>query len=146
MNKFIGNTLGAVVSPKWTSFGLLVLRVFAGAMMLTHGIQKAMNYSEMAANFADPIGLGVKFSFTLMMLAEFAGSILVILGLLTRLSALTLVFGMAVAAFIVHTPFSVSGSELPLLYLIIFTTLMISGGGRFSADHYIYKYISASRK
>lgn len=119
--------------------GLLFLRLLFGGLMLTHGVEKILNFSEMSAQFMDPIGLGRNTSFMLMTMAEFGASFFIILGFLTRLSALPLIFGMAVAAFIAHAPFSIGGSELPLLYLGAFITIAIMGGGRYSLDHLIYK-------
>lgn len=145
MNKTIATILGVVVSPRGLSLGILILRLAAGALMLTHGVSKLWNYGEMSANFPDMIGIGAKLSFTLIMLTEFVGSILLILGLFTRLSALALGIGMAVAAFIAHSPFTLSGSELPLLYMFIAVTLLVSGGGRYSADYYIGRYIAVLR-
>lgn len=147
MNKTITKIAGVLTSPKGTGLGLLPLRLGAGAMMLTHGLAKLTGYTAMATAFPDHIGIGAQLSFTLIMLAEFIGAILLMLGLFTRLAALSLSIGMAVAAFIAHAPFSVSDSELPLLYLVVFIVLLVSGGGRYSVDHYIYKSTSkTSRK
>ena len=88
---------------------LLLLRLFFGIMIFTHGLQKAGNFSELAASFPDPIGLGPKVSLFLITATETVGGLFIALGLLTRLSALALMFGMAVAAFVVHEPFTVSG-------------------------------------
>ncbi len=146
MNRTIRNILGAATGPKGIDMGILLLRVLAGAMMISHGLAKVANYAEISAAFGDPIGIGGKLSFILIMLAETVGSALVILGLFTRLGAFSLLFGMGVAAFIVHAPFSLAGSELPLLYFVVFAALTISGGGRYSADYYIWKYASAASK
>jgi putative oxidoreductase len=100
----------------YSDISVLLLRLAAGGMMITHGLQKMMNYSAMADSFPNPIGIGSNFSFLLIMLTESVGSLFVILGLFTRLAATALVFGMGVAAFIAHAPFTLAGSELPLLY------------------------------
>lgn len=145
MNKTVGNILGTIVSPKGKDLGLLILRLSAGGMMLLHGIQKITNYTAFSQNFGNPIGIGSGLSFALITSAEFAGAILLILGLFTRLSALALTIGMAVAAFIVPAAFSISGSELPLLYFAVFIAFTIAGSGRYSIDNYIAKFIAASR-
>lgn len=132
--------------PQGKELGILVIRALAGGLMLTHGIQKAVNYSALAATFPDPIGIGSQASFILIMLTEIMASAMLILGLFTRPAALALMVGMSVAAFAAHTPFTLSASELALLYLVICTGLFLSGAGRFSADHYIERYMKASRK
>lgn len=138
MNRTIGSILNLVTAPRGMDLGVLLLRIAAGIMMLTHGLAKASNYGELSATFADPIGIGAKLSFTLIMLVEIVCPLLVIFGLFARPASLLLAFGMGVAAFVVHTPFTMSGSELPLLYLVVFIALTITGAGRYSADHYIY--------
>ena len=109
--------------------------------MLTHGLAKIQNFSALSETFADPIGLGAKFSLILIIFAEFGCSILLMLGLFTRLAAIPLAIGMAVAAFVAHAPFSFSASELPLLYLVVFASFFFLGAGRYSIDYLIAKKI-----
>lgn len=124
-----------IFSNTGTDYGILILRLFFGIMIFTHGLQKAAGFPEAAETFPDPIGLGSRLSYLLITATEIGGGLFVAAGLLTRLTALVLVFGMAVAAFIVHKPFTVSGSELALVYMMAFVVLAVTGGGRFSADN-----------
>ena len=139
---FFKSILTGLFSEKGRGFGLFLLRVAAGAFMLTHGLAKIQNFSEFSQAFADPIGLGAKTSLILIIFAEFGCSILLILGLFTRLAAIPLIIGMIVAAFVAHAPFAFGQSELPLLYLVVFVSLLFTGAGRFSADHMIGKWLS----
>lgn len=134
------------------SIGLLVLRLGVGGYMVTHGIGKLqMMLAGGFDRFGDPIGLGSGPSLVLMVLAEFLCALLVMLGLATRLAAVPVVFGMAVAAFVVHgnDPWTMgeaarlfqSGAskswasrEPALLFLIPFLALIFTGPGRFSLD------------
>ena len=134
---FFKNILSWLFSEKGHDTGLLILRVAAGVFMMTHGLAKIQHFSELSQTFADPIGLGPKFSLALIVFAEFGCSLMLILGLLTRLAAIPLIIGMIVAAFIAHSPFTFGGSELPLLYLVIYTSFFFMGAGRFSVDHLI---------
>ncbi len=133
-NQMKNNFLNSLLFKSCADTGLLLIRIAFGGMLLTHGLAKLASYSTMSAMFPDPIGLGAKLSFTLIMLAETLGSILVIVGLLTRPAALAVAFGMGVAAFVAHAPVSFAGSEMPLLYMAAFTAIMISGAGRYSLD------------
>lgn len=126
-----------------SGIALLLLRLAAGGMMLTHGWAKLSNYTELSETFMDPVGWGPGPSLMLIIFAEFFCSIAIILGLLTRLAAIPLVIGMFVAAFVAHQPFSISGSELPLLYLVVFMALLIAGPGRYSVDAIIYRRLDA---
>lgn len=116
--------------------GLLLLRVGAGGVMLVaHGWPKLLHYFDPEFDFSrfpDPIGLGGAMSHHLATGAEFLCSITLILGVLTRLSAVPLAFTMAIAFFVVHAqdPFQVK--ELGFVYLIMFVALIFTGGGRFA--------------
>lgn len=117
---------------------LLFFRVIAASLMLTHGfpkLQKLLSGEEI--QFADPYGLGVTTSFVLVIFAEFFCSILVILGLATRLAAIPLMITMSTAVIFAHAndPFGVK--EKPLLFLLIFAFLLVVGSGRYSIDRVI---------
>lgn len=124
------------------SLGLLILRLGTGGLMVFgHGWGKLSNFSEGAANFGDPIGLGPTVSFALVVFAEFFCGIALAFGLLTRLALVPLVVAMAVAAFVHHAqdPLFVATSGMPakefaLLYLIPFLALFFTGPGRYSVD------------
>lgn len=132
-------------SPGWSipgwfgDTGLLILRVGSGVFMLTHGLAKIQQFNALSQAFGDPIGLGSELSLTLIVFAEFFCSILLILGLLTRLAAIPLIIGMIVAAFAAHVPFSFDASEKALLYLLIFVAFLFTGGGQFSVDRLIWR-------
>ena len=75
--------------------------------------------------------------------AEFFGGLLLILGLLTRPTALVLAVTMVVAIFSVHINnglfMSNNGYEFGLALLAGAVSLLISGGGRASVDSLIVK-------
>lgn len=131
--------LKTILAPGGYGAGLLLLRVAAGGMMATHGWAKLTGFNELSQTFMDPVGLGPELSLALIIFAEFFCSLAVIAGLLTRLAAIPLIIGMTVAAFVAHAPVTLSGSELPLLYLVIFIVILIAGAGRYSADAAIHK-------
>ena len=117
------------------SAGLLLLRVGTGSLLLLgHGWSKLMHFSEWAATFPSPIGLGPVASFTLVVFAEVLCSLFVILGLATRLAAIPVIIFLTVAFFIQHAADPFAKKELALAYLVPFVTLLFAGGGRFSLD------------
>ena len=83
----------------------------------------------------DPYGLGVTTSFVLVVFAEFVCSVLVILGLATRLATIPIIITMATAVIIAHAndPFGVK--EKPLLFLVCFVFILIIGAGKYSVDN-----------
>ena len=114
--------------------GLLLLRAAAGGLMLTHGWPKLMSYSEGLSKFPDPIGLGSEVSLTLVVFAEVVCSILVLVGLYTRLALIPAIINMLVAVFVVHGDDPIGKKELGLLYLISYVVLFLTGPGSYSAD------------
>ncbi|HEY1790048.1 MAG TPA: DoxX family protein [Verrucomicrobiae bacterium] len=130
-----GNDSGLV------SFSLLVLRIWLGlTMFLVHGMDKLHHFNDIAANFPDPLGIGAKPGFVLVVLAETLGAILLVLGLVARLGALMLAIDMGVAFFMVHK-MAFGGShpgELAFIYLAGYVTLLLAGPGRFSVDKALF--------
>lgn len=84
--------------------------------------------------FGDPLGVGAEVSLVLAVFAEAICSILIILGLGTRLATVPLIITMATAAFIVHASDPFGRQELPILYILAFVTLLITGPGKYSID------------
>ncbi|MBP6634977.1 MAG: DoxX family protein [Paludibacter sp.] len=117
------------------SVGLVLLRLAAGGFMLTHGWQKLSNFETFSAMFPDPVGLGPGLSLGLIVFAEFFCSILLLVGLFTRLAAIPLIIGMAVAAFVVHGADPFAAKELSLIYLFTYVALVFTGPGKFSIDY-----------
>lgn len=115
--------------------GLLIGRLLAGGMMLTHGIPKISRFfTDGPIKFADPFGLGPEISLSLAVFAEVICASLIAIGYKTKIAALPLMITMLVAAFYAHWDDPFSKKELPLLYFGIFLVLFVTGGGKFSID------------
>ncbi|MGB7841956.1 MAG: DoxX family protein [Salinimicrobium sp.] len=119
---------------------LLVLRVGISLLMLTHGIPKLFTlFGGGDIQFFDPYGLGGEASLTLAVIAEFLCSVLLILGLGTRLAVIPLMLTMLTATFVIHIDDNFARQELPLLYLLVYTVLLITGAGKYALDFYWIK-------
>lgn len=116
------------------------LRVIIGLFMaFGHGLGK-LPPGEGLVGGVTAMGFPVPIFFAWMAaLAEFAGGILVALGLLTRINSFFAVFTMFVAAFMAHGADPFKTKELSLLYLCAFLVFMIRGSGRFSLDYLLFK-------
>ncbi|WP_256012872.1 DoxX family protein [Desertivirga xinjiangensis] len=114
--------------------GLLIIRLFTGGLMLTHGFPKLQKLVAGNLQFGDPLGVGQEISLVLAVFAEFVCSILVILGLFTRVAVIPLIITMAVAFFIVHSADPLQVKELSLVYLAVFAGLFFTGSGKYSID------------
>ena len=119
--------------------GLLIFRVSIGAFMLFgHGLGKLNKLlSGDEIRFLDPIGLGSELSFILVVLAEFLAAGLVILGLFTRISSLSLIITMFVAGIIYHADDPFGEKEKSLMFLVSFLLLFLTGPGKFSLNKLI---------
>ncbi len=88
-------------------FGLLVLRLALGGILIAHGVGKLMaeggvnGFANLVANMGIPAPLPMAYA---AVISEIGGGLLVVLGLLARLGALSIVGVMAVAIVKVHWP------------------------------------------
>lgn len=114
------------------NLALLVMRIFIGGAMMTHGYGKLINYGAYASQFADPIGVGPELSLMLAIGAEFFCALLVLLGLFTRLASVPVIITMAVAGFIVHAPDPFQKKELALIYFGMYLCILLMGPGHFA--------------
>lgn len=118
--------------------GILFLRVCVSCMMLTHGIPKVVMLCRgQGAGWLDPLGVGATLSLALCAFAECVCSLALLVGFLSRLAALVLVFNFWVVVFVFERDASWQQVELPLLYLVCFGTLLCTGSGCFSVDRLI---------
>lgn len=139
------NALSWLASDRWFDSAILFMRIFIGAMMLTHGIGKLQNYNAIVNSFPDPLGIGSAVSFAIITFVEVGCSVLIIMGLFTRLATLPLIFGMFVATFIAFPDKSFAAGELSFVYMGIYIMLLISGGGRYAIDAFMFPYWTAER-
>jgi len=130
------------------NFGLLFFRTAIGSFMLIgHGwdkLQKLISGDEI--KFLDPFGIGTTMSFSYVVFAEFFASAFIVLGLLNRISNLSLIITMTVAVFVAHAEDPFSTKEKALLYLASYVLLYLSGPGRFSIQTLLNKKISSKNR
>lgn len=140
MDNRLTKLLSSLSSDRWFDSAILFMRIFIGAMMLTHGIGKLQNYNAIVNSFPDPLGIGSATSFTLITLTEVGCSVLIIMGLFTRLATLPLIFGMYIATFIAFPEKTFAEGELSFVYMGIYIMLLVSGGGRYALDALFFPY------
>jgi putative oxidoreductase len=129
---------------KLIDLGILILRVSFGlVMMAAHGLPKLKKLlSGEQIKFFDPFGIGEYASFVLALGAEFFASLLLTLGIFTKISTFSLSVTMFVAAFLYHTndPFNVK--EKPILFLIAYVVLFLTGPGKYSLQNFVNKRLN----
>jgi len=109
-----------------------------------HGAQKAFGwfggngFAETVAAMSSPESLGIPIPLAVIaIVSEVVASILLLLGLATRLAAVLTVAVMAGALTLVHIGSSFLTMEFPILVLACGFSLAISGAGAFSLDRRI---------
>jgi putative oxidoreductase len=138
-----------------TDAASLVLRVFCGLIFIPHGVSKVFGsggvagFSQSLPSYGIPTFLGYVAAYS-----ELFGGILLIAGLLTRISAALLAGTMFVAAFVVQLPdvlhdpdnagknkvfAAIRSMELPLSILAAMFALVLLGGGRWSMDALLFR-------
>ena len=123
---------------------LLVLRIALGVIFMAHGAQKLFGWFDGpglsgAAGFLGQMGFKPPLFWAFALAAsEFFGGLGVLVGLLTRLAALSLLIGQIVAVIKVHAPngffLSNKGFEYNLSLIAISLALIIVGAGAISLD------------
>jgi putative oxidoreductase len=116
------------------NIGIFILRVTVGALLVVHGYDKLVHFSEMKNNFMNFMNIGKSLSLSLVIFAEFFCSMFLIAGLFTRLVVIPPIIVVAVALFQAHH-FDVFGQgEKAALYLAAFLTILFVGPGKISID------------
>lgn len=142
----------------WTLF---LARVTLGAVMFPHGAQKVLGWfggygpAVTAGFMVQKLGIPAPLAY-LNFAAEFLGAILLVFGLLGRLSAVGIGVSMAVAAVLVHgsNGFFMNwtgaqageGFEFHLIAIALSAIIAIKGSGALSLDGWIAKRLGASAK
>lgn len=132
-------------SEKYTSLGLLFLRLAIGILFIYHGWPKLTGGREVWIGVGSAMTtVGIDFGFTYWGLmascAEFFGGILLIIGLLTRPAAFFMFFTMLIAM-IMHLSLGqgLGGIGASLHAAIIFLMLIFTGPGKISLDKKLFK-------
>ena len=136
------------------NFSYWVPRVILGCVMLPHGAQKlfgwfgGFGFTNSMTYFTQTTGLPWIIAFLIIM-GESLGSLGLIVGFFTRLSALGLICIMVGAIITVHAPNGFfmnwfgkqagEGFEYHLLVIGMSIPLLINGGGKYSVDVLIHK-------
>ncbi len=135
--KLISTQPWSATATDWAS---LILRLSLGLLMLNHGYPKLMQFfNGEEIKFADPVFIGETATLAFAVFAEFFCSILIAMGLWTRLALIPLMITMLVAVGNIHFNDPIGKKELGLLYLLPYIALFLLGSGRFSFDAFLNK-------
>jgi len=121
-----------------SSWGLLIMRVVAGFLIMLHGYSKLTNLDGTAKFFAS-IGIPAAATFAVIVaLVEFLGGIAYIVGFLTRHAAVLISVNMVVAVLLTKLPQlaakGINSADLELLFLTVSICLLFAGPGKWAAS------------
>jgi putative oxidoreductase len=123
--------------PPYARWAHVLLRIFAGAIIMQHGAQKLFGLLGGMGGTGASAHMG-----TLMWVGgiiEFFGGLLVLIGLFTRVAAFLLAGMMATAYFTVHVERAfwpiINHGELALTLCFVFLYLASTGAGAVSFDY-----------
>jgi len=127
---------------------LLILRLFLAFEFWESGVVKFNGdnwFAQIQDDFPFPFNvIPTDISWFVSTWAELLGAIALVIGLGTRFTAATLIILDVVAWVSVHggSGYNVcdNGYKLPLIYLILFLPLLLSGAGKASLDEHIKRY------
>ncbi len=130
------------------SLGILLVRIIIGLLMTFYGYQKLINFETMAASdfWAKEVsflGMTGKTPLALTIFAEFFCSLLLIIGLFTRLSLIPLLICMGyIIAFTAKFEVIYSGDNgievnNAFVYFMIYLGIYLTGPGNYSLDYKI---------
>ena len=122
-------------SQKLRDRSLLLFRLLAGfALLRVHGWEKITNYQEELRSIPDPFGLGAGVNLSIAIFSDVFCAVLVMVGLFTRLAALSILGTTLVGLFFVHFNDAWHDKDVPLVYSIMFGVILLLGPGKYSLD------------
>ena len=130
---------------KGISFLLLFMRLFFGALFFMHGLDKLTNFNALSETYPDVMGIGSYTTLMVTIFCEFACSMFLMAGLVTRVVLIPMIVAMAVAFFDVHDGMMPEG-ELALIFMIVFIVLFMTGPGRYSVDYLIDRKVRKDKE
>lgn len=121
-------------SPTAFNIAMLLHRLVFGILMMSHGYDKLIHFSEEKTEFMNFMGMGSTVSLLLVVFAEFFCALFISIGLFTRLTVVALIICMAVALFKAHEGDIFGDGGTATLYLSAYVVLLLLGPGKISVD------------
>lgn len=135
MSKF----LSTKYSNAGFNFGMLVLRVVLGILLISHGYSKLIMFSTLRYKFMSFLHMGPTISLSLVIFAELFCSIFLILGLFTRFAIIPIIIAMGVVVFVATHGEILGRGERGAMYLAASIAILFCGPGKISVDGLIGK-------
>lgn len=111
---------------------MLILRVGVGMLILSkHGIEKLFSFNYMLEIFPDPIGIGKLPSLIFSLITDGICTIMIAIGLFTRISSFLICINLLVAFILVHNGNIIDPhGELVVVYFVATLIIFLYGPGK----------------
>ena len=118
-----------------SDIGLLIVRIALGGIIFFHGFHKILHGSAEVGDLIEAVGIPRIFA-PLVYISEVLAPVLVVLGILTRLSNLTIIVTMFVVFYALPFPIGLNehgamNIESQLYFLLLSVALFFTGPGRY---------------
>lgn len=130
----------------YSNLSRLFLRLFAGIIFMQFGIRQLGCFSDLLASFHGVLGMSGETTLIIVIAIEIICSILIILGLFTRLAVILPIISMCFAEKVImdffnsdslERVFSMQAGYLPIMFIGIFIFMLLAGPGKISLDYMI---------
>ena len=113
---------------------IMFLRLFIGGVMLLHIVGKMQAYDNILLTYHRILGLDAATSFAVITILEGLFAAMIILGVATRFASamMLIVVAMSIAEALLNDTPDVATAKLNFVYMGIYITLLISGGGGYA--------------
>lgn len=139
----------------YTNLARMFMRLFVGIMLMQFGIRHLVRYDVLRETFPAVIGMSNETSLILMIMIEVICSLFLMVGFLTRLSAIPPAVAMIFAEYyilhdmvpdtIVYSLDSTDPGYLPIMFIGIYFYILLAGPGRISLDYFISLFFIRER-
>jgi putative oxidoreductase len=131
------------LSRRFDDLASLVLRLSFGILMIPHGFFKLNNFAEIEGEFMNFLGLGSTVSLWVVIVVEIFCSLLLIIGLVTRLAVIPLLVTAIVIVFVAHHGDILGEAAGGFFYLLAYLAILLLGAGKYSVDYLIGRRLAS---
>ena len=116
---------------------ILFLRLFVGVLISLHIIDKLQTYNFVLTGYPALLFDSSWATFVIFTFLEALFAVMIILGYGLRFAAFIMALGMFVEIFIIYPSLGWLGVERQILYIGIYATIVLSGGGRYALESHL---------
>ena len=116
---------------------VLFMRLFIGGLLSLRVIDKLQTYDFIIGGYPTLLFDNNIATFIIFTALESIFAVMIMCGFGTRFAAFIMALGMFVEAFVIFPSLGWLGVERQVLYIAIYTSLVISGGGRYALDEHL---------